>query len=492
MKIHQNTPELAFFCFKLALNYSQYSHISNPNPHVGCVLWHTKMQQVVSIGRTQNYGHAHAEFIAIETAQKKGIDLKECILFVTLEPCAHHGKTPPCVNKIIEAGIPEVCVLLKDPYPKVNGKGMAILQQNQINAYYLEDFINQHCDQEYLYLKTFNELKTQANSQMASFLKYQNTQKPWIRLKFAISLDGFMALESGVSKWLTSPLARAHNQSLRARADVILSTFKTVVADNAKLDVRLEELLTFFNFQQYSQNHDLSFLNHVELDSQQKNYQRIAPDVLAQINDLDDLSKLSQQAKQPERWIFDGSARLLNQNFYHKNQDLAVYQNHLSNPQASQKNTVDLKINQLNTHNAKCIYYDPKSKLTATDLGEFAHDVLNKTADIEKKILTHSRYLDFHDLIDLAISENKYEIHIEAGATFTQYILKTGLFDELVIYQAPILLGKGLRPWPIDDLYQNEKSLEKAHQHALTLENTIQLGSDICFIYMKKDALHHK
>jgi len=196
-------------------------HISHPNPSVGCII--VKDNTILSSGVTERAGQRHAEIVAIDNVKNKD-DLKNSTIYVTLEPCSHYGRTPPCINSIVKYGINRVVIGMKDPNINVNGQGINFLRSNNIAV--------EICDNENLIQKIKYALR--------GFLKFHMMHKSWIRLKLACSLDGVMALDNNVSKWITGEKARMHNHKLRARAGAVVSGINTIIYDNPLLNVRLE------------------------------------------------------------------------------------------------------------------------------------------------------------------------------------------------------------------------------------------------------------
>lgn len=190
-----------------------------PNPAVGCVI--VKDHQIISESATCDGGSPHAEARAIEIANNTNIDLNGADLYVTLEPCSHHGKNPPCAAAIIESGISRVFVANKDPFFKVNGKGIQLLRTSGIEV--VEDFLH--------------EFALDVNKY---FFSRVQKNRPYITLKIAASLDGKIALASGDSKWITSQEARDYGHVLRAKNDGILTGIGTVLADNPSLNCRVK------------------------------------------------------------------------------------------------------------------------------------------------------------------------------------------------------------------------------------------------------------
>ena len=185
-----------------------------PNPRVGCVI--VKNGYIVGEGWHVASGQAHAEVIAIKQA---GAETSGATLYVTLEPCAHQGQTPPCVDAIINVGINRVFVSSRDPNPLVNGKGVERLKANGIKVF------------EGLLVEQSRELNI-------GFFKRMKSGKPWLRLKVAAGLDGKTALDNGKSQWITSEVAREDAHRWRARSCAVLTGVGTVVEDDPKLTVR--------------------------------------------------------------------------------------------------------------------------------------------------------------------------------------------------------------------------------------------------------------
>lgn len=195
--------------------------LSEPNPRVGCVLVAADGQRVIGEGHTQQAGGPHAEVMALRDAQARGHRTQGATAYVTLEPCAHHGRTPPCCDALIQAGVARVVAALGDPNPLVNGQGMARLAVAGIRTDWGPA-----------------DLAEQARELNIGFLSRMQRGRPWVRLKMAASLDGRSALPDGRSQWITGPAARADGHAWRARAGVVLCGVGTVLADDPRLDVR--------------------------------------------------------------------------------------------------------------------------------------------------------------------------------------------------------------------------------------------------------------
>jgi diaminohydroxyphosphoribosylaminopyrimidine deaminase/5-amino-6-(5-phosphoribosylamino)uracil reductase len=185
-----------------------------PNPIVGCVV--VKDGAVIGEGWHEVAGEGHAEIHALEAAGERAAG---ATVYVTLEPCAHHGRTPPCAEALVKAGIAEVVVGLVDPYPEVDGRGITILEEAGIRV-------------------RSGVLAEAVERQLEGFLSRVTRGLPFVRLKVACSLDGCIAMASGESQWITGPEARSDVQKLRARSGAIMTGIGTVLADDPSLTVR--------------------------------------------------------------------------------------------------------------------------------------------------------------------------------------------------------------------------------------------------------------
>jgi diaminohydroxyphosphoribosylaminopyrimidine deaminase/5-amino-6-(5-phosphoribosylamino)uracil reductase len=191
-------------------------YTTSPNPRVGCVL--VKNGQIIAEGWHKRAGQGHAEVEAL----KQTTDSTGATAYVTLEPCSHHGRTPPCCDALIKAGIKRVVVAMQDPNPLVAGNGLKKLQAAGIEV-------------------VCGVLENDAKVLNRGFIKRMLTGKPFVRSKLAMSLDGRTAMANGESQWITSPAARQDVQFLRAESCAILTGINTVLADDPSLNVRLPE-----------------------------------------------------------------------------------------------------------------------------------------------------------------------------------------------------------------------------------------------------------
>jgi len=190
---------------------------TQPNPRVGCVIAHGG--EVIGEGWHQRAGEPHAEVLALRAA---GPRARGAAAYVTLEPCAHYGRTPPCADALVEAGIARVIAACEDPNPKTAGGGLRRLREAGIEVH-------------------VGLMRDRAREINRGFFSRQERGRPWVRVKLAMSLDGRTALGSGASKWITGEAARADVQRWRARSSAILTGAGTARMDDPRLTVRLPE-----------------------------------------------------------------------------------------------------------------------------------------------------------------------------------------------------------------------------------------------------------
>ncbi|QXG37269.1 bifunctional diaminohydroxyphosphoribosylaminopyrimidine deaminase/5-amino-6-(5-phosphoribosylamino)uracil reductase RibD [Pseudomonas viridiflava] len=191
---------------------------THPNPRVGCVI--VREGQIVGEGWHALAGEPHAEVHALRQA---GEQARGATAYVTLEPCSHHGRTPPCADALVNAGVTRVVASMQDPNPEVAGRGLLRLMTAGIAV---------QC----------GVLEAEARALNKGFIKRMETGQPYVRVKLAMSLDGRTAMASGESQWITGPEARSAVQRLRAQSSVVLTGADTVLADKARLTVRPDEL----------------------------------------------------------------------------------------------------------------------------------------------------------------------------------------------------------------------------------------------------------
>ena len=203
---------------QLALEWAAKGlYTTTPNPRVGCVV--VKNGHVIGAGFTQPTGFNHAEIEALADAKAKGHDSRGTTVYVTLEPCSHFGRTPPCADALINAGVARVVIAVTDPNPLVAGQGIERLKAAGIDV-------------------SYPLLEHDALELNIGFFKRMQTGKPWVRLKVAASLDGKTALNNNQSQWITGEAARTDGHHWRARACAVLTGIGTLLEDDPALTVR--------------------------------------------------------------------------------------------------------------------------------------------------------------------------------------------------------------------------------------------------------------
>jgi len=195
-------------------------YTAHPNPMVGCVL--VNEDQVVGEGFHAKTGEAHAEVHALRAAGERA---RGATAYVTLEPCAHHGKTPPCSNALIEAGVSKVIVAMRDPFVTDGKRGLQVLADAGISV-------------------DVGLMQSAATALNRGFVNRVTLQRPWVRVKLAASIDGAIAMASGESQWITGAAARADVQRLRACSGAVMTGIGTVLADDPSLNVRAADIET--------------------------------------------------------------------------------------------------------------------------------------------------------------------------------------------------------------------------------------------------------
>ncbi len=339
--MRQGIPDEVFMARALQLAGNGL-YTTRPNPRVGCVL--VRQGETVGEGWHQTAGQAHAEIAALQSA---GARARGATVYVTLEPCAHHGKTPPCADALIEAGVVKVVAAMRDPNPLVAGQGLARLEAAGIEV-------------------DVGLLQAQAEALNPGFSKRMRSGLPLVRLKMATSLDGRTAMASGESKWLTGPAARADVQRLRARSCAVLTGIGTVLADDPALTVR--------TWQPGQEN--AAAIGH----------------------------------RQPLRVVLDSAFRTpVTAQLLRANGD-----------------TLIIGAGEL-----------PATRVLRAKGAQTA--VLPAPAADAARV-------DLAAVLRLLAERQCNEVLVEAGATLAGAFLQAGLVDELIIYQAPMLLGHEARP----------------------------------------------
>lgn len=355
---------------------------TSPNPNVGCII--VKHGKIIGEGWHKKAGTAHAEVNALSGLSID--DTTDSTAYVTLEPCSHFGRTPPCANQLIDANIKRVVVAMLDPNPLVAGKGILLLMQAGVDV-------------------KVGLLEQDARAVNLGFLSRMERKRPFVKVKLAGSLDGKSALENGESKWITAEPARADVQTYRAQACAVLSTAKTVLADDAKLNVRQQ-----------------------------------------QINFSYPLDDIVEQVRQPIRIILDSRCQL------HTNVDqLALF-------------STDAKV------------------VIVIKQSDPIPDLLNPHVRFVQLPYNESDggfVLD--SLLDWCGQNEINNLWVEAGASLAASFVEAQLFDELIMYVAPKIMGRNAQGiLPVGPFSSMEQTIN------LKLQSLSQLGQDIRLTYTKE------
>jgi len=306
-------------------------YVTHPNPRVGCVIVHDGV--ILGRGATQAAGGAHAEVLALEQARNGDHDVRDATVYVTLEPCSHHGRTPPCADALIRARPARVVVAMPDPNPLVSNRGIQRLREAGIHV-------------------ETGVLAEQALEINPGFVSRMLRGRPWVWLKLAASLDGYIALPDGESKWITGTQARADGHHWRARSSVVLTGLGTVNIDDPLLNVR-------------------------EVETPRQPVRAV----------VDTRLEISESAR-----IFDGET-------------VWVF---------------------------TCRHDDQKAQRLA-----------DKNAEVIVLPMSDGS-VDLQAMLSWMASREVNEVHVEAGARLSGAFLDAGLTDELLLYTAPVLLGRGI------------------------------------------------
>jgi diaminohydroxyphosphoribosylaminopyrimidine deaminase/5-amino-6-(5-phosphoribosylamino)uracil reductase len=343
---------------------------TDPNPNVGCIIVAAD-GGVAGEGWHASAGEAHAEVGALAQA---GTHARGATAYVTLEPCSHHGRTPPCADALVTAGVSRVVCAMQDPNPLVAGRGIAQLESAGIAV-------------------QSGLLEAGARELNRGFIRRMETGVPWVCVKLAISIDGRTALESGESKWITSPAARADVHRMRARSSAILSGIGTVLTDNPQLNARCDGLA---------------------------------------------------ELQQPLRVIADTSLRL--------------------------PRSASLLQGDSDSAGAVLVYHSGGSPEAVRQLEE-SGAVVRQLPEVAGHLCLESL------LADLG-AQGINSVLVEAGAILNGALLRAGLVDELIVYQAAKVMGGNARGmFMLDAVEQMSDSI------GLNLVETRRVGADLRLTY---------
>ena len=359
-----------------AISLAKKAHYTtSPNPRVGCVL--VKDKKIIGEGYHIKAGSGHAEVHALAMA---GEQAKGATAYVTLEPCSHFGRTPPCAQALITSGVSQVIVAMVDPNPQVSGRGLALLEKQGIKT-------------------KIGLLSSEAQALNPGFIKMMSTGLPYVRCKLAASLDGKTAMASGESKWITSSEARSDVQRLRAQSCAIITGADSVIMDQAKMTVRWQELGALK-------------ASYAEAD-----------------------------VRQPVRVVIDSQNRIT--------PDLALFEQHSL--------VILVRTDKENNQQWPAFVKVITLPLAATSSGE---------DKIDLKVLLHT-----------LAKQGINDVLLESGARLAGAFIEQGLVDELVLYQAPKLMGadgKSLVVMPGLDKLSDAKQL--------AIKDVRMIGPDIRII----------
>ncbi|MGQ0711107.1 MAG: bifunctional diaminohydroxyphosphoribosylaminopyrimidine deaminase/5-amino-6-(5-phosphoribosylamino)uracil reductase RibD [Rhodoferax sp.] len=368
--------------------------LTSPNPRVGCVLT-SGNGEVIGQGHTQRAGQAHAEVMALRDAAARGHSTVGATAYVTLEPCSHQGRTGPCCDALIAAGVARVVVALGDPNPLVAGQGMERLRRAGV---------------EVELLPVDHPVAIGSRELNIGFFSRMLRQRPWVRMKVATSLDGFTALPDGRSQWITGEAARADGHAWRARACAILTGIGTVLHDRPLLDVR-----------------------HADTP------------------------------RQPHLVVVDSllrtplDARFLPANATHVQRKVWIYA-----PQSD----------DAGVHARAQALVQAGAEVRFLPAGAATFPAADPLPRVDLAAL----------LRDLAQRGEANELHVEAGHTLNTALWNAGLVDELLWYQAPMLLGQGLPAVTVGPV----PGLDAAPR--LDLLGCERVGEDMRLLLRKKGA----
>jgi diaminohydroxyphosphoribosylaminopyrimidine deaminase / 5-amino-6-(5-phosphoribosylamino)uracil reductase len=353
---------------------------THPNPRVGCVI--ARHEEVVGEGWHERAGEPHAEINALGAAGPKA---SGATAYVTLEPCSHHGRTPPCVDALIAARLARVVFALEDPNPRVSGRGAEALRRAGI-------------------VVDSGLLALEAAQLNPGFLKRMRTGRPWVRVKLAMSLDGRTALANGASQWITGPAAREDVQRWRARSSAILTGIGTVLADDPRLDVRLPD----------------------------------PPSGRPRLQPLRVVLDARLQTPPSARMLTTGGSVLI---VTAANQS----ENDVERPaRRAQLLERGAAIEEVAISGAGAAAQAQSEAGTHADAA--ANNAAGAEAGITGGTAARTTRLSLPDVLDRLGRREINELWVEAGARLAGRLLDESLVDELVLYVAPKLLGSNARP----------------------------------------------
>jgi len=404
--LHTPFSEQDLTWMRLALAQAQEAlYLTSPNPRVGCVIVSAE-GELLGKGHTQRVGFSHAEVMALKDVESRGLSAKGARVYVTLEPCSHTGRTPPCCDALIQAQVAQVFVSLLDPNPLVAGQGIARLRAHGIDV-------------------QVGLLGLEAQEMNIGFLQRMNFKRPWFWSKIASSLDGQTALENGVSQWITSADARQDGHHWRARSCAILTGIGTLLQDQPRLDVR--GITTPRQPKLVVVDSQLQFpLNAQVLDVDREVIIYCALVIDPSSHQITHIPHAGQSPSPSE-----------SQNA------LGTLHNPPQSDAAQRMQALQTKLDALRLRGVQVV---GQSSSLVPQLGPHSPPTRALARKVDLGFMAR----------DLGLREIN-EVHIEAGARLNGAMLEAQLIDELLIYLAPKWLGPG-RPMSVmpalSDLHQ--------------------------------------
>ncbi len=375
-------PEHDLYWMRQAIAESRKGiYIAPPNPAVGCII--VREGREIARGFTHAPGSAHAEIDALNNARRMGQSVEGATVYVTLEPCSHYGRTPPCALRLIHEKVGRVVAAVKDPNPLVSGRGLAMLAQAGIKV---ESGV---CADE----------AWEAN---IGFFTRMQTGLPWVRLKAAASIDGRTALENGKSQWITGEEARAAGRLLRARAQGLLTGIGTVLADDPQMNVRAAG---------------------------------------------------PEDYPSPVKYVLDAMART----------------------PASAK-ILSGRLCRIFVSAAA----DPERVKALAAAGAEIRTAASKPAEGAGTDTQGEEHLDLGEVLKSIAADQVNELHVEAGAHVNGALLAAGLVDEIVLFMAPSIIGRGI-PVAQLPLITEMKDVSRWRFHEAS-----RVGEDLKLVLRKK------
>ncbi|MEJ2680561.1 MAG: bifunctional diaminohydroxyphosphoribosylaminopyrimidine deaminase/5-amino-6-(5-phosphoribosylamino)uracil reductase RibD [Gammaproteobacteria bacterium] len=357
---------------------------TDPNPRVGCVLCHG--DTVVGEGLHWRAGDPHAEVHALVAA---GDRARGATAYVTLEPCSHFGRTPPCADALIQAGVSRVVVGMTDPNPRVAGRGLQRLRESGIAVALCE---------------TETKLQAALHALNPGYLQRMRTGRPWVRVKLAASMDGRTALANGESQWITGAAARADVHNLRARSSAIVTGIGTVLADNASLTVRPAE-------------HQLDY---PEMNAPFPFADRVRQPLRVVLDSRFRLSRSHRICQQPGQTVIVGCSADRAQAMREATSRRAV--------EGEESGAEDVDALPVLTQE------------TATAVEMAKQKNCRVVLPVEAQRVSVRALMGWLGMLGMN------EVLIEAGPTLAGACVAAGVVDELWLYQAPLFLGADARP----------------------------------------------